>query len=139
GGEDIDLWLRLAATGTCVGFTDARSVYVVHDERDRARSLDALTKMERDRELVVERFAVSAAPARLVRRARAVTRARTARYWLRAEQRRHARAAAISSLRALPTLEGAATLVLAALPAGVRRPLVAARRVGRARGLPLGR
>jgi hypothetical protein len=74
-----------------------------------------------------------------VRRARAITRARTARYWLRADRTREARAAAVSSLRALPTLEGVATLTLAALPSRVRHTALAARRVARARGLPLGR
>jgi GT2 family glycosyltransferase len=133
--EDLDLWLRLAAIGRCVGFPQAAAVYVVHDERDRARSVEVLAEMERDRELVIDRLAASGAPPALVRSGRAVMRARTARYWLRAERPAAARAAARSSLRARPTLEGCVTLALASAPAALREAVVLRRRRRRAGGL----
>jgi len=136
--EDLDLWWRLAARGPCVGFPQAAAVYVVHDARDRARSQDVLSQMERDRELVIERLAATGATRSLVRRGRAVMRARTARYWLRAGRAADARATARSSLRALPTLEGLGTLALASLPRALRDPILLLRRRQRAAGL-LGR
>ncbi len=128
GVEDFDLWLRIAASGPCLGFRQAAAVYVVHDERDRARPVEVLNEMQRDRELVLDRLAATGAPAALVRRGRAVMRARTARYWLRADQPAFARAAARSSLRTLPTLEGCVTLALASAPRTLRSALVAGRR-----------
>jgi glycosyltransferase involved in cell wall biosynthesis len=133
--EDLDLWLRMAAVGPCVGFSQAAAVYVVHDERDRSRPAALLAEMERDRELVIDRLAASGAPPRLVRRGRAVMRARTARYWLRAGGTKSARAAARASLRALPTLEGLMTLALASAPRALRERAVAIRRRGRTAGI----
>jgi glycosyltransferase involved in cell wall biosynthesis len=134
GVEDLDLWLRIAARGPCVGVTRPLAVYVVHDERDRRRSVEALVDLEGDRELVIDRLAAAGASARLVRRGRAVMRARTARYWLRAQMPAYARAAAASSLRARPTLEGFVTLTLASLPRSLREAMVVRRRRRRAAG-----
>jgi GT2 family glycosyltransferase len=133
--EDLDLWWRIAAAGSCVGFPQSAAVYVVHDERDRARSVEVLTEMERDREMVVDRLAASGAPPALARRGRAIMRARTARYWLRAEQPAYARAAARSSLWARPTPEGCVTLALTSVPAALREAMVLRRRRHRAGGL----
>jgi glycosyltransferase involved in cell wall biosynthesis len=132
GVEDLDLWWRLASRGPCVGIRSASVVYVVHDERDRGRSIESLRDLEHDRELVVDRFAATSAPSALVRCARAIMRARTARYWLRAEQPALARAAAWSSLRARPTVEGCAALGLASAPSTLRESLVSLRRRRRA-------
>jgi glycosyltransferase involved in cell wall biosynthesis len=132
--EDLDLWLRLAARGACVGVTRQSVFYVVHDERDRQRPIELLLELERDRELVVDRFAASKARPRLVRRARAIMRARTARYWLRAGQSERARAAARQSLRVLPTFEGFVTLAVATMPSACRDALVHHRRRLRAGG-----
>jgi glycosyltransferase involved in cell wall biosynthesis len=137
--EDLDLWWRIAAVGSCVGFPQAAAVYVVHDERDRARSVDVLAEMEHDRELAIDRLAASGAPAALVRRGRAIMRARTARYWLRAGRPGAARAAARSSLRARPTLEGFVTLAMASVPRALREAIVLLRRRHRAGGLLGGR
>lgn len=133
--EDLDLWWRIAAVGACVGFPRAAAVYVVHDERDRARSVDVLAELERDRELVIDRLAASGAPPALVRSGRAIMRARTARYWLRAERPAFARAAARSSLRARVTLEGFLTLAMASVPRALREAIVRHRRRHRAGGL----
>jgi succinoglycan biosynthesis protein ExoO len=133
--EDLDLWWRIAAAGSCVGFPQAAVVYVVHDARDRARSVEVLAAMERDRESVVDRLAASGAPPALARRGRAIMRARTARYWLRAERPAYARTAARSSLWARPTLEGCATLAMASVPAAPREAMVLRRRRRRAGGL----
>jgi len=135
GVEDLDLWLRIAARGPCIGLTRPLSVYVVHDERDRRRSVEALADLEGDRELVIDRLAAAGSSARLVRRGRAIMRARTARYWLRAQMPAPARAAAASSLRARPTLEGFMTLALASLPRSLREGMVVRRRRRRAAGL----
>jgi glycosyltransferase involved in cell wall biosynthesis len=132
GVEDLDLWWRLAATGPCVGVRRALASYVVHDDRDRGRSVDALSDLERDRETVIDRFAATGVPSALVRRGRAIMRVRTARYWLRAGRTAHARAAARSSLRALPTLEGFVTLTMASLPRALREAIVLLRRRRRA-------
>ena len=128
GVEDLDLWWRIAATGRCFGVERAAASYVVHDARDRQRSVDALLDLEHDREMVIDRFATSGAPPALVRRARAIMRARTARYWLRAERPAHARAAARSSLRTEPTLEGFVTLAIASMPQVIREAMVLLRR-----------
>jgi len=137
GVEDLDLWWRVAALGACVGVKKPAAVYVVHDGRDRERTVHALKDLESDRELVIDRFAATGAPQALVRRARAIMRARTARYWLRADRPAHARTAARSSLRARPTLEGLVTLAVSCLPRQIRRAIVSVRRRGRAR--PTGR
>jgi glycosyltransferase involved in cell wall biosynthesis len=135
GVEDLDLWWRVAAKGLCLGVVKACATYVVHDERDRRRSVTALSDLERDREQVLERLADGGASPALVRRGRAIMRARTARYWLRAERPARARAAARSSLRALPTLEGCVTLVLASVPRVLRQAIVSLRRRHRASGV----
>jgi glycosyltransferase involved in cell wall biosynthesis len=116
GVEDLDLWMRMALHGHCVGVPTPLATYVVHDERDRRRSREALLALEGDRELAVDRLAAAGAPAPLVRRARAVMRARTAHYWLRAGLRRDARRMALLSLRTKPTRAGAVTAVVAVLP-----------------------
>jgi len=134
GVEDLDLWWRIASTGRCVGVTTASAVYVVHDNRDRTRAVDALFDLERDRELVIDRLAVTGASPALVRRGRAIMRARTARYWLRAEKPARARAAARSSLRVRPTLEGFVAFVVASVPNALREPMLLLRRRGRASG-----
>jgi glycosyltransferase involved in cell wall biosynthesis len=138
GVEDLDLWWRLAAAGRCLGIRRAAAVYVVHDERDRKRSVDALLDLERDREMVIDRLATSGAPPGLVRTGRATMRARTARYWLRAQRPAEARGAARSSLRALPTLEGVVTLAMASAPRALREAMVVRRRRRRAAGLSRG-
>ena len=138
GVEDLDLWWRLSALGPCVGVCRPAALYVVHDERDRRRTPGALSELEADRELAVTRLADSDVPTRLLRRARAVMRARTARYWLRARQPARARAVALSSLRALPTLEGFVTLAVASVPQTVRERLVELRRRHRSAGIERG-
>lgn len=122
--EDVDLWLRLAAVGSCVGFPQAAALYEIHDERDRARPLDVLAEIQRDYELLIDRFATTGASPTLVRRGRAIARARVARHWLRAEEPAHARARAWSSLRTLPTQEGIVALVLASIPRTLGRAIV---------------
>jgi succinoglycan biosynthesis protein ExoO len=134
GVEDLDLWWRIALSGPCVGVTRAAAVYVVHDHRDRTRSDEALLDLEHDRELVIDRLATIGAPAALVRTGRAIMRARTARYWLRAEKPARARVVARSSLRVRPTLEGFVTLVMASTPSALREPMVSLRRRRRASG-----
>jgi glycosyltransferase involved in cell wall biosynthesis len=130
--EDLDLWLRLSSRGLCVGVTKPSAFYVVHDERDRQRPIEALLRLERDRELVVDRLAAAGARPELVRRARAIMRARTARYWLRADKPKHARTISRASLRARPTIEGLVTLALASTPNAFRAALVRHRRRFRA-------
>jgi glycosyltransferase involved in cell wall biosynthesis len=130
--EDLDLWLRLAEIGACIGIPEAAALYVVHDSRDRDRSADVLAEMESDRETVIDRFEARSANPALVRRARAIMRARTSRYWLRAQRPAAARAAARSSLRAQPTAEGLVTLAFASLPGRLREALVVRRRRYRA-------
>lgn len=134
GVEDLDLWWRVASRGPCVGVTIAKAVYVVHDDRDRTRSVESLRDLEHDRELVVKRLAATGAPPALVRRGQAIMRARTGRYWLRAEQPALARTASRSSLRARPTAEGFATLALASAPSPLRKLMVRLRRRHRASG-----
>jgi GT2 family glycosyltransferase len=138
GVEDLDLWWRLAALGPCIGVSRPAAIYVVHDERDRERSPGALSELEGDRELAVTRLAGSDVPTPLLRRARAIMRARTARYWLRARQPARARAVALSSLRALPTLEGCITLAVASVPQALRERLVEIRRRHRSAGVARG-
>jgi glycosyltransferase involved in cell wall biosynthesis len=126
--EDLDLWFRIAAVGDCIGVPQAAAVYVVHDERDRSRSVEVLAQMERDRELVIDRLAARGVAPSLVRTGRAIMRARTARYWLRAEMPTSARSAARASLRARPTLEGCVTLTMASVPSAVRQAMLRWRR-----------
>jgi glycosyltransferase involved in cell wall biosynthesis len=116
GVEDLDLWLRLAAAGTCVGICDPGATYVVHDTRDARRSREYLTRLENDRERAVERFENRHGHGALARDASAVMRSRTARYSLRAGYRPEARRAALASLRTRPTAEGAATFAASLAP-----------------------
>jgi GT2 family glycosyltransferase len=132
GVEDLDLWFRLAATGTCVGSSTLCATYVVHEQRDRARPAAELAALERDRERVVANL--DGVPPALARRAAAVMRARTARYWLLAGRPGPARRSAARSLRAAPTPEGIVTLAAACCPAPVRELGRRARRRVRARG-----
>jgi glycosyltransferase involved in cell wall biosynthesis len=132
GVEDLDLWWRLAAIGPCLGVGKPAALYVVHDARDRCRSAEELSDLEHDRESVVDRFAASGASPDVVRRSRAIMRARTARYWLRADNAARARAVARSSLKVLPTLEGLVTLALASSPGQFREGAVLLRRLRRA-------
>jgi glycosyltransferase involved in cell wall biosynthesis len=132
--EDIDLWFRLASVGECIGFPQVASLYEVHEERDRARSVDILAHIQRDYEMLIERFATTDAPPALVRRGRAITRARIARHWLGAEKPAYARAQARSSLRTLPTREGFVALALAGMPRTLRGATVRRMRRYRARG-----
>jgi glycosyltransferase involved in cell wall biosynthesis len=136
GVEDLDLWWRLAATGPCLGIQKSAATYVVHDKRDSERSAEALGDLESDRETVIDRLASRGASPTLVRRGRAIMRARTARYWLRAEQPLRARSAALASLKAQPTAEGLMTLAVTASPRSVRKALVLLRRYSRA-GFPV--
>jgi glycosyltransferase involved in cell wall biosynthesis len=131
--EDVDLWLRLAALGPCIGFPRAASLYEVHEERDRAKSVDLLAGIEHDYELLIDRFAANGAPPSLVRRGRAITRARIARHWLRAEKPAYALPRALSSLRTLPTREGFVALALASMPPMPRETIVRSMRSYRAR------
>ena len=108
GVEDLDLWFRLAALGPCVGSSRICATYVVHEQRDRARSVAELAALERDRERVVANL--DGVPPAVARRAVAVMRARTARYWLLAGQAGPARRSATRSLLAAPTPEGIVTL-----------------------------
>jgi len=133
GVEDLDLWFRLAAVGPCVGAAAVCATYVVHEGRDRARSRAELAALERDRERVVARLADVPAP--LARRATAVMRARTARYWLLAGQARPARRAAAASLRAAPTPEGLVTFAATWVPPPARELARRARRTARARSV----
>ncbi len=126
GIEDMDLWVRLAAAGPCVGVPHVHATYVVHDGRDAARPTADLADLEADRQQVVDRM--EALLARPLPHARAVMEARTARYWLRAARPGRARAAAARSLRSRPTREGVITLALTLAPAGLRTALIAARR-----------
>jgi glycosyltransferase involved in cell wall biosynthesis len=126
--EDVDLWLRLAAIGSCIGFPQAASKYEVHDERDRARSVEVLAEIQHDYEMMLDRFAATGAPPALVHKGRAITGARIARLWLRAEKPAYARARARSSLRTLPTREGFVALALASVPRRLREAMVRMRR-----------
>ncbi len=128
GVEDLDLWFRIAVTGTCIGISERLAAYVVHEARDRDRSADELRALERDREQVVHRLAERGQPADLVRSAAATMWARTARYWLIAGRRRDARRCARRSLRARVTVEGILTLTGAVAPPRLRERARAARR-----------
>jgi glycosyltransferase involved in cell wall biosynthesis len=139
GVEDLDMWWRIAAAGRCLGVQEPAAIYVVHDERDSERSTEDIADLELDREMVVDRLASRGASPALVRKARAIMRARTARYWLRARKPVQARSVARSSLRAMPTVEGLATLALASSPRTLRETLVLLRRRHRAIGPPAGR
>jgi glycosyltransferase involved in cell wall biosynthesis len=132
GVEDLDLWFRLAAAGTCRAVSRVSAVYVVHEARDRARSHDAIAALERDRETVVNRLEQAGCQTALVSRARAVMRARTAHYWLLAGSANEARRVARSSLRARITAEGAVTFAAATVPAVLRERARALRRRVRA-------
>jgi glycosyltransferase involved in cell wall biosynthesis len=116
GVEDLDLWLQLAAVGTCLGISEPGATYVVHDTRDAERSRDYLARLESDRERAVARFRSRHGNGSLARYAAAVMRSRTARYWLRAGYRPDARRAALTSLRTRPTAEGAATFAASLAP-----------------------
>lgn len=133
--EDVDLWFRLAAIGACIGFPQAASLYEVHEERDRAKSVDILAEIDRDYELLIDRFATNGAAPALVRRGRAITRARIARHWLRAENQAYARARARSSLWTLPTREGFVALTLATMPRTLREATLHLMHRRRTRGL----
>jgi glycosyltransferase involved in cell wall biosynthesis len=116
GVEDLDLWLRLAAAGRCLGIGDPGATYVVHDARDAVRSREYLTRLANDRERAVERLESRHGRGALVRSASAVMRSRTARYWLRAGYRPEARRAALASLRTRLTAEGAAAFAASLAP-----------------------
>jgi len=122
--EDVDLFLRLAAIGSCIGFTQSAVLYEVQDARDRARSVDVLAEIQHDYETMIERFAATGAPPALVRRGRAITDARIARHWLRADKPTYARSRARSSLRTLPTREGFVALALVSMPRPLREGTV---------------
>lgn len=132
GVEDLDLWWRIAATGRCLGIQGSAAIYVVHDERDSERSVEDIVDLELDREMVVDRLASRGTDPALVGKARAIMRARTARYWLRARKGAQARSVARSSLKARPTAEGLATLALASSPRVLRETMVLLRRHHRA-------
>ncbi len=136
--EDVDLWLRLAAIGSCIGLPQAASLYEIHPERDRVRSVDVLAEIQHDYEMMIDRFATTGAPPALVRRGRAITRARIARHWLGADKPAYSRAQARSSLRTLPTREGFVALVLASMPRTLREATSRLMRRHRARGLHRG-
>lgn len=133
--QDLDLWIRLARRGRCLGVSRPLATYVVQDRRDRARSRELLRRLESDRELVVDRLPREGIDRRNVRRARAVMRARTARYWLRAGYAREGRRAAIGALRVRPTVEGLVTLLASAVPNSLREQGRALRRNWRAKHL----
>lgn len=129
GVEDLDLWLRIAVTGTCIGVSRRLAVYVVHEARDRDRSVEALGALERDRGRVARRLAERGdLPADLVGCAVATIWARTARYWLIAGRGPDARRCARRSLRARVTVEGILTLTAAGAPPRLREAARAARR-----------
>jgi hypothetical protein len=112
--------------GRCIGVPEPLARYVVHDRRDRARPAASLWKLEASRDAVISR--AEAMVAHPLRRPKAVMRARTARYWLRAGQRREALRVVSRSLRDRPTLEGLATLATVVMPPSLRATLIAARR-----------
>lgn len=114
--EDVDLWLRLATVGSCIGFSQAAALYEVHEERNRERSIDALAAIQRDFEMLIDRLATMGLPDALVRRGGAITRARISRHWLYAEKPSRARTQAWCSLRTLPTRDGFVALALACTP-----------------------
>lgn len=120
GCEDIDLWFRLAALGRCIGQPISLATYVVYDTRDARRGRDDLRKLERDRALVMDRLEERGAPSELLSLGRAVMRARSARYWLRAGYSAEARRATRASIRARPTGEGVITLAATFAPRAVR-------------------
>jgi GT2 family glycosyltransferase len=126
GVEDLDLWVRLAAAGPCVGVPDAHATYVVHDARDAARAEHELADLAADRREVIDR--TEQRLGRPLPRSRAIMEARTARYWLRGGHARRARAAAVASLRIRPTAEGAITLLVALAPTSLRAGLIDVRR-----------
>ena len=129
GAEDLDLWWRLAAVGSCVGVSESCAVYVVDDGRDARRPVDQLLELERDREEVVDRLRDRGdASGALLRLARAQIRSGSARYWLRAGHRPPARAVALRSVMARPTASGLLTLAVAFAPSWVHRAAVATRR-----------
>lgn len=133
--EDLDLWFRLAEQAPCVSSARVCAVYVMHDERDRARGSEELGALERDRERVVRRLSGRGGDRWLARKATAIMRARTARYWLLTGRAHDARRIARRSIRAAPTLEGALTLVATCAPGGLRERLRAMRRRHRTRQL----
>jgi glycosyltransferase involved in cell wall biosynthesis len=117
--EDIDLWLRLAAFGECVGFSQVASFFEVHPEHERQRPSSAIAKVERDYDMMMDRFASSNAPAGVVRKGRAVTDARIARFWLDSGRADRSRARAMSSIRTFPTREGLVAMAFSCVPRGV--------------------
>lgn len=131
--QDLDLWFRLAELAPCAGSHRVSATYVVHEARDRSRTSAELLALERDRELVVRRLAERGHDPAISRRATAIMRARTARYWLLAHEARDARRLARRSIVAAPTLEGALTLAAACLPRGPREAARSARRRHRVR------
>ena len=114
--EDIDLWLRLATLGPCIGFSQAATLYEVHEQRNRERSVDTLTAIQRDYEMLIDRLAIMGVPYALVRRGGAITRARISRNWLYAGKSSRARTQAWRSLRTLPTRDGFVAFALAWVP-----------------------
>jgi glycosyltransferase involved in cell wall biosynthesis len=131
--EDLDLWFRLAEQGRCVSSARVSAVYVMHEERDRSRASAELSMLERDRERVVRRLSERGADPLLARRASAIMRARTARYWLLTGRAADARRIARLSIRAAPTVEGALTLAAACAPASLRERARSVRRQHRTR------
>jgi GT2 family glycosyltransferase len=131
--EDIDLWLRLAEHAPCASSSRVSAVYVVHEQRDRSRESDELRELERDRERVVRRLADRGADPALARRAAAIMRARTARYWLLTGRSREARRMARGSLAAAVTPEGLLTFAAACAPQSLREPARSMRRRYRSR------
>jgi glycosyltransferase involved in cell wall biosynthesis len=122
--EDHDLWWRLAAFDSCIGFPQAAALHEIHEERNRSRSVDVLATIQQDHEMLVDRLATRGAPLALIRRGRAITRARISRHWLNAEKSAHARAQAWSSLRTLPTRDGLVALVLASMPQTLGKAII---------------
>lgn len=116
GVEDIDLWWRLARRGRCVVQPSHLTAYVVHQDRDRARSLMWLLDLRADRERCIERLD-GQVDAGLQRVASAQHHAILARYWLVAGIRDEGRRDAIRALRYAVTADGLAALGLSCLPA----------------------
>jgi glycosyltransferase involved in cell wall biosynthesis len=129
GVEDLDLWLRLALSGRCIGQPEPLAVYVVHDARDARRSHSELLALERDRDLVIDRLAARGdVPVRLLRSGRSSMRTGSAHYWLRAGFADEARRLAWTAARSRLSAETVVTLIVAALPRPLREFLRSVRR-----------
>jgi glycosyltransferase involved in cell wall biosynthesis len=133
GVEDVDLWWRLAARWPCAVQAEPLVTYVVHVERDQARTAEELTLLSRDRRIGIQRIREQTRGP-LGRHAAAQYLAIMARYWYIAGFGSRGRREAVESLFWWPTMNGALSLGLGLIPGGLReRARAAPRALRRAR------